>query len=238
MTSITRNTVHSRSIVTAGAVLMMFALGTAAQTPRPGMRTGTSHGNPVTFEVKNGWAVVEGDIILGRPEELQGTIAQTSSRSKPHALSMNPTPSRLWPKVGNVYQVPYTNDNGNTTAEQAVTLFNTTMQGVIQFVKRTNEPDYVQFNLDTTACSSQSNVGRVGGPQPISGSANGDCVTVIMHEMGHACGFDHEQARLDRDTYVQIQWFNIDPGKRSQYDRDPGLVDVALRSGIRDALQR
>jgi Astacin (Peptidase family M12A)/Divergent InlB B-repeat domain len=228
MISITRSSVHRRSIATAGAVLMIFALGVAAQTPRPDLRTGTYHGKPVTFEVKNGWAVVEGDIILGRPEELQGTAVRTSPQLRPHALTMIPTASSLWPKVGNIYQVPYTNDNGNAVADQAVALFNTTMQGVIQYVKRTNEPDYVQFNLDTTACSSQSYVGRIGGPQQISGSANSDCVTVIMHEMGHACGFHHEQARSDRDNYVQIQWFNIDPGKRSQYDPDPGIIDVGF----------
>ncbi len=44
----------------------------------------------------------------------------------------------------------------------------------------------------------------------------------ICHELGHTLGFFHEQSRSDRDTYVRINWDNIDPNERFNFDREDG----------------
>ncbi|KAG7271774.1 hypothetical protein CRUP_032677 [Coryphaenoides rupestris] len=59
----------------------------------------------------------------------------------------------------------------------------------------------------------ESEVGRLGRRQVIS-LQKGGCVytNVIQHEVLHALGFHHEQARSDRDDHVEILTKNIDPG--------------------------
>ena len=74
-----------------------------------------------------------------------------------------------------------------------------------------------------------SNVGRVDtkfqdrpskiGQQVISiGKGCGEKGTVI-HEIGHAVGFWHEQSRRDRDKYVKILVNNILPGQEEQFGK-------------------
>jgi astacin len=42
---------------------------------------------------------------------------------------------------------------------------------------------------------------------------------VAVHELLHALGQSHEQSRPDRDTYVQIQWQNINSGTEHNFDK-------------------
>ena len=40
---------------------------------------------------------------------------------------------------------------------------------------------------------------------------------VVIHELIHAVGFAHEQARPDRDQAVTIQWQNIQTGQEYNF---------------------
>lgn len=89
-------------------------------------------------------------------------------------------------------------------------------------VNRTTQADYIEFNGDSTGCS--SSVGRRGGRQLIRLAPNNPEVgcfrrITIVHEIFHALGFHHMQSSYDRDEYVDIIWDNIQAGTENNFAR-------------------
>ncbi|KAK3750852.1 hypothetical protein QZH41_020240, partial [Actinostola sp. cb2023] len=78
----------------------------------------------------------------------------------------------------------------------------------VQFIRRTNEKDYISFQRDY-GCYSP--IGRQGGLQKLAVGEGCEYKGTIMHEIMHALGFFHEHSRFDRDKYVKILWWNIEP---------------------------
>jgi len=72
--------------------------------------------------------------------------------------------------------------------------------------------DYVYIVRGGDGSGCWSWVGKQGGRQELNLQHNG-CIyrDIALHEAIHAYGFFHEQARVDRDGYVNIHWGNI-PG--------------------------
>ncbi|MCH9689854.1 MAG: M12 family metallopeptidase [Gammaproteobacteria bacterium] len=95
----------------------------------------------------------------------------------------------------------------------------------VRFVARTaenqdNYPDYVLFKSQTgRTCA--SSVGRQGGIQTLHLAPR--CHTMmIAHELGHVLGLWHEQARLDRDIYIDVHWENIEEEHFYNFSRRVG----------------
>ena len=196
-----------------GLFLTSFASAKSALTlvPQGEIRTGIYRGRMVTYTLSHGKAIYEGDIVLEHVDAMPGAVGR---------FTQGVAYSNLWPKVGSVYQIPYTITSSATNLSTALSTFNATFSGLIQFVARTTETDFVDFNFDTTNHNGQCEaiIGRAGGQQEVAGSV--DCsIGTLLHEMGHVVGFWHEQARTDRDTYVTVNYNNIIKGSRSNFDQ-------------------
>jgi hypothetical protein len=178
------------------------------------IRMGVYRSRKVTYAVINGRNVYEGDILLEKVEPFIDP-----SQIKPYSITIA-YPKYLWPQVAGVYRVPYIITSSATALNAAIAEFNATFSGLIQFVPRAAETDYVNFDFNSADLSGvcEAFVGKIGGEQQVGGSAS--CAKgTILHEMGHTIGLWHEQSRSDRDTYVSVMYNNIIKSTRSNFDQ-------------------
>ena len=153
----------------------------------PDIRTGIYRGRSVTYEIIDGLAVWDGDIILGTPEELD---------IPGKALVSVNNNEMLWP--GGI--IPYVIDPEliNPHVPNAIQHWNENT--VIRLVERTNQPNWFRF-VPGNICG--ASVGMKGGEQKVwlseSCSMHG-----VLHEIGHIVGLWHEHQRNDRDRYIWV----------------------------------
>lgn len=156
--------------------------------PRPPIK-GT-----VAFEIKDGVALAEGDIVLGKlPADQTVEKGVTPARQ-----------TRLWPS----HEIPYSIQEGvvqvQAIQEAIAELQRTTP---VRFVPYQGQSDSVVFVKSEEICASY--LGRTGGAQPVYLSPK--CTSnEIIHELMHALGFVHEHSRPDRDQYLEVLWSNIE----------------------------
>lgn len=102
----------------------------------------------------------------------------------------------------------------------------------VSFVPYTNQSNRIFIRENPVEANvSNSAIGMIGGQQIINvGSSHWNSKYIHVHETMHALGFLHEQSRPDRDTYVTINWANIEPGRENNFQ----LVNGAVHTGPYD----
>ena len=189
-------------------------------------------GEEVFYDVINGMAVLENDIILGTHAEVQaygieplevgpGDDGDAVCSTAENCSLITTDTRRKWTDG----IVPYTIQEGSSNAAirtiaDAIDDWET--KTPIRFVERSNERDYIEFEgVGGSICSSR--LGRSGGRQAVRFVAGGNC---LIHEIGHAMGLSHEQNRNDRDQFVTIDFSNVAGNFASQYRIASSSTDV------------
>jgi hypothetical protein len=179
---------------------------------------------PVQYAVVDGRAVFEGCIVLGTVEELerQTALASSAAAESPedvevaHGVAITGQHFR-WPGA----LMPYTINASLPNQQRVRDAVQHWQQNTnMRFVERTagnasQYPNFVEV-IPSDGCWSQ--VGMRGGRQEI-GLADGCGLGATVHEFGHAWGLWHEQSREDRDSFVTINWANIESGKEHNFNQ-------------------
>src|SRR5262245_29867540 len=187
---------------------------------------------PVAYERDGDWIVFQGDMMVRADEFARNVVADPADAGDPDRAAVCGAGSTRWTHA----EIPY-----RYAADLSTAMRHNVDAAIAEWQAKTpftfhqraaSEPDYITFRPGTgTVCTSA--IGRQGGEQFITLPGGCDAGRV-MHEIGHAVGFFHEQARSDRDAYVQINWDNIDPGQYSQFYRYADLGWDGADAGFYD----
>lgn len=191
-------------------------------------------GKTITYNLKNGGKVsvfinkkgeyiVGGDVILSAEQIAFLNANRIGSKDGPSTESTFTNEfQKLWP--GGIVYYTINDASNSTTINNAIAHWQANTP--IRFIQRTNQNNYVNFSGQPDQGAGDSQLGMVGGAQAIRLVTDASLRTVI-HEIGHAVGLMHEQTRNDRDTYVNINYSNINKDWKYQYD----TYDIQGRGG-------
>jgi astacin len=203
-------------------------------------RTGWIYGRSgqpieIVYEIHDGLAIWEGDIVVGRPDQVAGSAAELALAAvdRIQGVVVNDNGSNRWP--GGV--IPYTIDDASQNiVDAAIDRIEDQTPGVT-LIQRTSEANYVTFR-DASGCSSE--IGMIGGQQFINllvstGPGSSFCSTGnAAHEILHALGIYHEHTRCDRDDFVTIDYAEIESGKEGNFYKAGSGSQTGACSGATD----
>jgi hypothetical protein len=180
----------------------------------------SSHAIPIYYFDYNGWAILEGDIVVSTTRQMLDFCTYIKTECGGDPLKVEPTNpaciSIKRPWAGGI--IPFMYDSSITKEEKEVIVSainivngNEQLNSVVRFVQRVDERDFVSF---TRGAGYSASVGMAGGKQLIT--IPGDVGPgSVLHELVHTIGLLHEQTKPNRDGFVKIVPVRIAPGLKA-----------------------
>jgi hypothetical protein len=189
----------------------------------------------VPYEVIDGQAVVEGDIVIGEtaglpkegasyapivPDYINGKPKRWGNGVEPYVVRfvVDDSAKNYWPLVR----------DATSKWEERTGIRFRELSGPRDW-KRDN---YIKFIYKNPKLCASYGIGMREKPADDgTENANVNVVDVakcnswgmIAHEIGHVLGLGHEQSRNDRDSYITVLWGNIKPAENDKNELQPGL---------------
>lgn len=138
--------------------------------------------------------------------------------------------------------VPYSFEYGAFNSAQTNTIYSAINEyhsrTCLRFVPRTSsDSNYIEFTSRYAGCWAP--VGMQGGRQTVN-LQSPSCVTyaTAVHEILHAVGFYHSHSVSNRDSYVRINWNNIQQGQEHNFNKfgDNEVTDFGVPYDYRSIL--
>lgn len=172
----------------------------------------------VSYIVRDGLAIMEGDIVLGEAAEvealsIQNEVAYRQQGGKRDSLVPMSVvlPEGIWYSSLIPYEIKSKDFDAQAirTIQAGIDLLN--QKTNVELKLRTTEKDYIEFvRTNNPDIGGQSPIGRQGGKQRIHLNPTSLSSGTVAHEIMHSLGFYHEHTRSDRDRFVDIKWNNIE----------------------------
>jgi hypothetical protein len=157
----------------------------------------------VRYQVVGGVAVWDGDVPLGPADRIAKTPEEALRRRgglPGPSLSLHSTGTAAWSNG----TVPYVVE-GTAPANlgPAMSQISSQVPG-IRFVPRTSESTYLYIYNHGTVGYNQYYGGSTVRKLGIDYYGLTNTKALLMHELGHVMGFQHEHQRCDRNSYIKI----------------------------------